>query len=1125
MKQNFTHKGLARLYFIMRVSLVNLVFLAITSLQVITAKSAHGQTAEHTFVNIDEQHISLKDLFTKIEEQTNFLFVYAPEVIDEYQDVSITGGRRTVADVLNTLFIGKSIVYSESGLNIIIKRHGDAVSVMAESGKSNAYFRDLVRINGKVVDIKGDPLPGVNVIVKGTTIGTTTGADGYYSIDVPFGSNVIVFSFIGFKSQELNINTQTEFNITLYEDVMSLAEVEVRSTGYWTDTKAKSTGSIVKVTSKEIERQPVTNPLMALQGRVAGLEITPQGGMPGVAPTIRIRGTNSLRSGTNETNGNYPLYVIDGVPVNSAPISSYTNSYTSTGFDPISTINPANIASIEILKDGDATAIYGSRGANGVVIITTKNPKPNDKANIDLSAYSGIGAISRRIQLLGTHEYLSMRREALTNDRLIADQYDYDLKYWDTTRHTNWQKVLLGGTANVTDAQASISAGATNTSFRFGGGYHKETLIFPGNFGYHRVTGNVSLNHVSDNDKFKASMTANYGIDNSNLFNDTGGIVNAALTLPPFAPRLYNDDGTLNWEVHDLGGTSRSTWINPMSFTLNRQKVVTNNLVTNATLAYEIIPQLHVSGNVGYTNLNSDEFTMYPKSAASPETAVTSGTVTFNTNKRSSWIIEPKINFTKTIKEHEINVLAGATWQSSTSDYNIVAGSQYTSDALLGSLKGAGLIESSRDEVTDYRYMSIYSRIGYVLSGKYLLNLTGRRDGSSRFGPGNRFGNFGALGIGWIFSDEEFMKNSIPFINFGKIRTSFGVTGSDQIGDYAYYSLYEVYPQSYQGVRGLQPSSLLNRNFKWEVTEKLEAAIELGLFDDRLGLEVNWYRNRSSNQLVNYPLSVITGFPSVLTNFNATIDNSGWEVSVRADLMQFEDWSWRASANISLPNNKLVKFDGIENSPYAEIYKVGAPLYVKSVYHFIGINPDSGLYDFEDTNNDGLINETDKSPVNLQPRMKYFGGISNTIRYKEFELSFLLQFSHQNLARLLSDMPGRAGVNQPSYVLQRWQQSGDQTDVQRYSTINASENSYKRFLDFVQSDHNVTAASFIRLKTLSLGYELPGQLIKAVHLIAAKVFVQGQNLFAITPYDGLDPETGNTLPPLRMLTIGLQITL
>jgi TonB-linked SusC/RagA family outer membrane protein len=1110
MKQDFTHKELSRLCFIMRVSFVNLLLLVIPCLQVLSSENASGQNMHDAFVKIDVENVSLKTIIKIIENQTEFLFVYSPELIEGYDYVSFKNDHVPVAEALDEILHNLPIEFKKSKGNILLFR----------KEIDNEDYTEIISIKGRVSGTNGIPLPGVNVIVKGTTIGTTTDADGYYSIDMPVGSDVLVFSFIGFATQEVNINAQTDFNITLHEDVMALEEVEIRSTGYWSDTKEKSTGSIVKVTAKEIEKQPVTNPLMALQGRVPGLEITPGGGAPGVAPTIRIRGTNSLREKgvSPENNGNYPLYVIDGVPITSAPILSFGGSYTGAGYDPLSTLNPSSIESIEVLKDGDATAIYGSRGANGVILITTKlGAKSADRTNFEITSYIGAGQVSKKFDLLNTSQYVAMRKEAIKNDNLAIGPLDSDLNVWDSTRYTDWQKLLIGGTANISDIQGTLSAGNKNTSFRFNGGYHKETLVFPGDFYYQRASGQLSVNHKSTDNKFTGSISATYGLEDNLLFNDAGGLVSAAVSLPPNAPPLNNPDGTLNWEMFMANGQLISSWTNPLSYLLNKQTTKTNNFLTSGNFSYDLYDGIILSINGGYTNMNSLEVGVYPSMARQPNNPA-QGNANFRENKRHSWILEPKLSYVKNFGVHSFSGLVGGTLQSNSAIANLTLASKYPSDALLGSIKGASVIDISQEDYTVYKYMSTYARLGYTLSQRYLINFTARRDGSSRFGPGNRFGNFGAIGIGWIFSNEKFLQSASNILSFGKLRASYGKTGSDQVGDYKYFDLYDITTYKYNGRNGFTPSALFNSDYAWEVTKKLEAAVELSFFDNRISFEINWYRNRSSNQLINYTLPIITGFSSVTSNFPATVQNTGIEGIVNAEILNSGNWRWSLALNISLPKNKLVKFEGIEESPYATFYKVGQPLSVQALYTYKGINQETGLYDFVDQNNDGLFNDLDKTLQNPNDRA-FYGGLNHTIQYKMLELALLFQFSNQSASRYYAGvMPGLRN-NQPIEVLDHWQKAGDLVDTQRYSTLPTATQRYNLL---VGSNYSVVNAAFVRLKTVSIALRLPQQWLKKTKMQQAKVFCQGQNILTFTSYPGLDPETGNTLPPLRMITVGLQ---
>jgi TonB-dependent starch-binding outer membrane protein SusC len=985
-------------------------------------------------------------------------------------------------------------------------------------------------VSGIVTDSEGSVLPGVNVVLKGTTLGTTTDTKGSYRLTMPEGDNIIVFSFIGFKTFEVNVQGRSRIDMTLETDVAVLTEVTI-SGGYYETSDKNKTGNIYKVTAKEIENRPVTSPLMALQGKVPGVEVTPSSGAPGVAPRIRIRGTNSLRQGNifgPETEGNYPLYVIDGVPVNSEPLQSRASSalsFTGGGYDPLSTINLSDIEAIEVLKDGDATAMYGSRGANGVILITTKRgSRNNERTNINLTAYTGFGQIAKEVNVLNLNQYLTMRKEAIRNNGIEVGQEqanDYDLTLWDTTRSTNWQKVLLGGTSKVLDVQTGLSSGTKNTSFNFTAGYHRETLIFPGDFGYYKLSGQLSINHVSTDNKFKASLSNAYGFDNNQLF--IGSVLSSALTLPPNAPNLYNNDGSLNWARYDIAGdVQRHTWTNPVSFFKNTQNTTTRNNVWSGSLSYELISGLSLSATGGYTDLSSRESYKTPRSSFPNPDAINSAT--FVDNKRSSWIVEPKISSTKQIGGHNFSLVVGGTWQKNSNSWYIANGMRYASDALLSSLKGAQIITITRDDVMQYRYVSAYGRLGYNWNEKYILNITGRRDGSSRFGPGNRFGNFGAVGAAWLFSKEKWISQKLTILDFGKIRTSYGITGSDNIGDYNYYSLYDIDTRKYGGVISITPTGLYNPEYAWEVTKKLEAAIELSLWKSKVGLEVSWYRNRSSNQLVNYPLSEVAGFGSVLKNFDATVENSGWEGILRFDLLNSDSWRWNTSLNVSLPTNKLIKFDGINESAYVNYYKVGEPLSIQSLYTWTGVNRETGLNQFVDRNNDGIFNPQDKTLQNLTGRIIY-GGISNTVQYKGIDISFLIQFSKQRSQRFMPDSPGMAGINQPVDVMNRWQHPGEETNVQRfvsvYSEGGTSEDAL--FDQLRESNYNSVDASFVRLKTISLSLRLPAKWLTQIGSQEGRIFVQGQNLLTLTDFDGLDPETGFGLPPLRMFTLGAQL--
>jgi hypothetical protein len=380
-------------------------------------------------------------------------------------------------------------------------------------------------------------------------------------------------------------------------------------------------------------------------------------------------------------------------------------------------------------------------------------------------------------------------------------------------------------------------------------------------------------------------------------------------------------------------------------------------------------------------------------------------------------------------------------------------------------------------------------------------------------------GNFGAVGVGWIFSNEPFIKDNLSFMTFAKLRASYGLTGNDQIGDYKFYNTYSIADYPYNANVALNPTALYNPDYSWETTKKLEAAIEFGFLDDRLSLEVGFYRNRSSNQLVDYQLPAITGFTGVLSNFDAVVENKGWEAMFNAVPVQMPNFNWSISLNFSTNRNKLVKFPGLSTSSYSGLYEVGKPLSIRKLYTYKGVNPETGKYEVVDQNDDGILDGQDQRFLNVVDP-KYYGGVNNTFRYKSIELSFLIQFTKQYKIGYQHSYPGTIS-NLPNLVLDRWKDGGDLSPIGRYSQ--AFENIIYYGSYVLDSDYMFVEASFIRLKTLSISYGLPSALTERAKLKRVRVFLQGQNLLTVSDYLGLDPDTGNGLPPLWMATVGVQL--
>ncbi|MDL5513243.1 SusC/RagA family TonB-linked outer membrane protein [Arenibacter sp. M-2] len=967
----------------------------------------------------------------------------------------------------------------------------------------NLDTQQQYQLSGTVTDSYG-PMPGVHVLIKGTNTGTFTDPNGGYSLLVN-NKDILVFSYLGYHSRELPVLGRTTLDVEMQSEVTELQEVEVNA-GYYTVKERERTGSISRVTAKEIELQPVVNPLQALQGRMPGVEIIQPSGVSGLAASIRIRGRNSLRF-----EGDYPLFIVDGVPVNSSPISSINPFASSSGIDPLNTLNLSNIQSIEVLKDADATAIYGSRGANGVVLISTKKGTGNKgKTSLDVKFYSGLPSVSNRMQLLNTAEYIRVRTEAFENDGITPTETRApDLVLWDQNRNTDWQDVLLGGTSTISDLNMSVSGGNDNTTYVLGGSYHKEGTVFPGDSGYKKISANFNLNHSSTDRKFHINFSTNYGVDNNKLFFGTN-YVHSALTLPPNAPELYNSEGGLNWE--------NGTWTNPLATLYAPQTIQTDNILSNLSISYELLLGLRFKANLGYSNLNSEDKTRNLMDSYDPDTWDRVTLTSYHSfTKRKSWILEPQLTYNRGFKKLNLDVLGGLTIQNNQNSKLSMEGSGYSDDSVVGNLEAADEVRVSNNENISYKYAAIFGRLGINWDRKYFLNLTGRRDGSSKFGPGKRFANFWAIGGAWIFAGQRALKNSPSFLSFGKIRSSYGTTGSDQIPDYGYMDTYEPT----LGPGGLYPTQLYNPDYSWEINKKLEASIQLGFFKDRVNVDLSWYRNRSSNQLVGYPLPSITGFTSVQANLPALIENTGWELALSTLNFQAKNFSWRTSLNLTFPSNKLLKFDNLDLSPYRFTYKIGEPLDVAFLYKYSGIDPTNGRYSITDVNEDGRYDFEDQTVIRNMGR-KYYGGIQNTINIKKFNLSFFMEYVKQD--SYLSDLtitPGRFG-NNTTQVLDPWRQEGDNPKVQKLSQSITSFLAYNRVLN---SDLFVGDASFLRLRTLSLSYQLPNRILSHIKVNTCTLFAHAQNLFTITNFKGLDPQGGKVVPPLRTITCGIQLKL
>jgi TonB-linked SusC/RagA family outer membrane protein len=664
---------------------------------------------------------------------------------------------------------------------------------------------------------------------------------------------------------------------------------------------------------------------------------------------------------------------------------------------------------------------------------------------------------------------------------------------------------------------ATISGGNANTQFLIGAGYNGQTTVFPGDYGDKRGSMHFSLTSSSPNQKFRSTLTGSYAYEHNDV---PAADFTASIVLPPDSPPLYKQDGTLNFATYNGSGT----FYNPLTSTVVSYNSNVNNLVANLKLSYQFLPNLVLSSNFGYNNNEMGQIQLTPATLYPPP-----GNTNPNSRRNESgntfsngWVVEPQLNFTKKISKGQINVLIGSTVQQTTVQAQGSLAYGFASDALISNPLAASYFQPEGYDYALYRYEALLARVGYIWDEKYILNLTGNREGSSRFGPGKQYGNFGAIGFGWILSKEKIVQDAAPWLSFGKLRGSYGTTGNAQIGDYQYLSTYLSNSNSYQGLNELYPRGLTNPYYAWETDKKLEAGIELGFLKDRIDLSTSYYRNRTGNQLTFYPLPQITGFIRILENIPAVIQNTGLEAALHTVNIKASSFTWTTSLNFTFPQNKLVSYQGFAESGYEYAHTVGKSLFSEKLYQYTGLNQQTGVYSIATQNTNGNPLFPQDLVVTAPVTQKYFGGMQNSFSYKGFSIDVFIQFVKQlgNNYQSYFLPPGASQFNQPTAVLNAWSTPGRQATIERFSTgVGAAFGAYE---NFTQSTGILTDASFIKLKNLSLSYNLPATWQKKVNMQNARVYIQGQNLFTLTHYIGLDPETqGLGLPPLRVITIGI----
>ena len=986
-------------------------------------------------------------------------------------------------------------------------------------------------ISGTVTDQTGVPLPGVNVLVKGTTAGTQTDFDGNYSIAAS-SSSILVFSFLGQKTTERTVGNVTTMNIQMEEDAAQLDEVVV--VGYGTQKKSDLTGSVASVDGDDIARMPVASLDNALQGRAAGAFVSSPSGTPGAGISIQIRGSTSLSASSE------PLYVVDGIPMISEDLSGLFTGGQRT--NSIADINPTDIESIEILKDASATAIYGSRGANGVVMITTKRGK-SGAPKIDFNSYYGFQTVTNTIDMLSSKEQLELMNDAAQQDNRnlgtnYAPNYVSDLWGFDPNdpelRNTDWYDAIFR-TAPIQSQDVSISGGTDRTQYFTSLAYFDQEGTQIGT-GFERFSVRANLDSKI-NDWLKIGTTISVSRTNQDrTINDNSlyGVVINTLAADPLMP-VREEDGSYADPFSYFGW-----WMldNPVLVATEYKRTTKTvrglgSIFAEVNLAKGLT--FRHSTSIDYTSLGDEAYT--PIISRESVNASANGLGTFRNTEDFTWITENYFSYNKNFGEkHSLNAILGTSYQASNRNFASINAQQFPSDQFT-KIAVAAEVTAASTSGTEWGLSSYYFRANYGYDNRYLFTLTGRADGSSCFGADNRFGFFPSGSVAWRASQEEFLKDSQTISDL-KFRASYGITGNqDGIGNFASRGLFGV--GNYRAGATLIPTQLSNQNLGWESTSQFNIGMDLGLFKNRLTLTTDYFIKNTDDLLLDRVIPGISGFSSVLDNIGE-VENRGLEVSLSGAILTGE-FKWNSSFNISFIRNEIKKLavnDQVIGD--AHILSEGNPIGTFFLIDQDGVDPQTGNIIWDDLNGDGIISADDRQIVgNVQP--DFFGGFNNSFSYKGIDLSFLFQFTvgneifnhsrahYENLgwSRIGTGFPLPDGNN---HVLarDRWQQPGDVTDIPRASLEDGNWREY--------SSRWLEDGSFVRLRNLNLGYNFPKEVTSKLGLTNLRLYVQGQNLFTFTNYTGFDPEVSQdardprqagedfgTLPQVKSYTLGINI--
>jgi TonB-linked SusC/RagA family outer membrane protein len=1006
-------------------------------------------------------------------------------------------------------------------------------------------------IKGKVTDQKdGSPLPGVSVIVKGvTSTGTQTDLNGLYSLSVPAGTKTLVFKYIGYKETDLPITGNT-LDVQLEYDPKQLSEVVV--VGYGTQKRSSITGAITSVAGKDIENTPVTTFEQALQGKTAGVNIQANNGKLGQGISINVRGVSTI-SGTTQ-----PLIVIDGIVINQDNLS---NSGAAT--NPLADINFNDIASMEVLKDASASAIYGSRASSGVILITTKKGKAGT-AKIDFNAQYGFSQPSGQRQFLNTTQWLALEERAAlgaaTQDVINGFEPDIATARADekayvegqftalsagstnwTKNNTDWQKEAFQ-TAPQQQYDLNFSGGTDKTTYYFGGQALNQTGILKGN-GFQRYSGRVNV-ETKMSDNFDVGMNLNFThtynerVANDDAFSTPLQIVALSPITPVIDPRSGLISGT-----PPGASSSYPLYYNPL-VSVGNEYFHTNVYRTlgNIFANWQIVKHLTYHSDLGVDQSNQNEDS-YANSLTVRNSGTNHGSGTNAEVTQVHFTVNNYLTYKNNLGHNNtLDVTAGTSFENNHFTTNSVSGQQFPSDAYK-TIASAAVINAGSSTQTASSLVSYFARTNYAYKNKYLLSASVRADGSSNFGANNRYGYFPGGSVGWVLSEEEFMKKFSSLSNL-KLRASYGLTGDNGAPAYSALGLFSG-TAGYNGVAGQRYSQIANPNLKWEKTLQFDLGLDWGFFNNRLSGSFDYYKKNTTDLLLNVDIPETSGIASQLQNLGK-LYNQGFEVQIASDNFVGK-FRWTTNFNAAYNKNQVTYLAGQQIPGGADLNYVleGQQIGVFYGRQYAGVDPASGdaLYYLNTKNADGSLNKGTTNDFNqaqntvlgnAQPN--WTGGITNTFSFKGVDLSFTFYGSFGNKiynggGQYMSAEASNGLDNQTIDQLNYWNKPGDITNVPEPRLFYANgTNPSSRYL----SD-----GSYIRLKTASIGYSFPKEMLAKVKIDRLRIFVNGYNLFIITKYKGWDPEVntdfeasninlGNdfySAPQPRTITFGLNIGL